>query len=140
MARIDFYVLAQNTHEARLNFAIKLCQKALSHKLQTVVLFDEHAHATQFDALLWEAQPESFLPHALFPASAPLPPILLSASQTIPTNCNYLINLGTQPLPQHKPMTRGAEIVIQNDAILNSTRHNFRLYKQANHELHMHNL
>lgn len=140
MARIDFYVLAQSTHEARLNFALKLCQKALDHKLQTTVLLDDHAQAAKLDALLWEAKPESFLPHALLPAAQPLPPLLLCTGHPIPDATQYLINLSTQPLPLLQQVARGAEIVIQIDAILENTRNHFRTYKQAKHELYMHNL
>ncbi len=140
MARIDFYVLPQSTQEARLHFAIKLCQKALNHHLKTVIWLDDHAQSAALDTLLWQTQPESFLPHALLPASEPLPPLLLCSNQDIPTDRQYLINLSSQAPPNIQLFERTAEIVIQASPVLENTRDRYRQYKQANHALHMHNL
>lgn len=140
MARIDFYLLPQSTHEARLHFALKLCQKALNHQLTTAIWLDDHTQAAELDALLWKVQPESFLPHSLTPTPPPLPLLILCVDQEIPKDRQYLINLSKQLPPNVQNFARVAEIVIQASPILENTRNHYRSYKQSQHELHMHNL
>ena len=138
--RVDFYVLPDASPEARLQFASKLCQKALRHGLCIHVLLESHEQSSQLDEQLWCSQPESYLPHALSPAPTPEPPITLSADHTIPEQCTYLINLTSRPIATLKADQRLSEVVIQKTEILEQTRKHYRHYQQAGYQLHMHNL
>ena len=140
MARIDFYVLQHNSSDARLDFAVKLSQKGLSHQLQILIWLEDHAQASTLDAKLWQMQPESYLPHALAPASDPAPPIMLSVNQDIPNYRQLLINLHPKPHPNSADFQRLAEIVIQTPEVLAQTRANYRHYQALGHEIFMHNL
>ena len=140
MARIDFYVLQSTSMDARLDFAVKLSQKALHHQLSTLIWLNDHGAASTLDAKLWQNQPESYLPHALVPANEPRPPILLAVNQDQPSYRQLIINLHPQPHPKSDEFQRLAEIVIQAPEILQQTRANYRHYKAQGHEVFMHNL
>lgn len=147
MPRIDFYVLQSASIEARLEFVVKLCQKALNHNLSTLIHLSDHSQAIQLDALLWSLRPESFIPHALSPipyalspASSPEPPVMLSTASSVESKGDLLINLTTQPYTQTQNYERAAEVVIQTPPILEKTRAHYRHYKELGYELHMHQL
>ncbi len=126
--------------EARLDFAVKLSQKALHHQLTTLIWLNDHSMASSLDAKLWKNQPESYLPHALVPAPEPAPPILLSVNQDQPNYRQLIINLHPDPHPNSDEFERLAEIVIQTPDVLQKTRTNYRHYKAQGHEIFMHNL
>ena len=140
MARIDFYVLQHTSTEARLDFAVKLSQKGLGHQLKTLIWLDNHDHASALDTKLWQMQPESYLPHALAPAAAPTPPIMLAVNHDLPDYRQLLINLHPQPHPHSNDFERLAEIVTQQPAVLAQTRANYRHYQALGHKIFMHNL
>ncbi len=140
MARIDFYVLQDNTTEARLLFAAKLCQRAFAQTGSMLILLDDHGMATQLSQQLWAFRPESFLPHALDPAPEPAPPIIISSQKVDTHNAEFVLNLRSAPLSITQPNQRVAEIVIQDTQILEETRSHYRAYQQNSHKINMHHI
>jgi DNA polymerase-3 subunit chi len=140
MARIDFYVLQSTSLDARLDFAVRLCHKALDHQMKTLLWLDDHNDATALDAKLWQSQPESYLAHALAPVAQPAPPIIIAVNDDYAAYRSLLINLNFCLHPKTEEFERIAEVVVQKPEVLQSTRANFRLYQAAGHQIHMHNI
>ena len=140
MARIDFYVLQSSNPDERLHFAVRLCQKALNHKMEMLLWLGDHQLASALDDMLWQSQPESFLPHALAPAPQPAPPIIIAVNDDYPASRQVLINLNHGLHPKADEFERIAEVVIQTPEILQATRANFRAYQAAGHQIQMHHL
>lgn len=139
MQRTDFYVLKSPDRSARLQFVCKLAQKALQHQLTLGIWVEDDAMAVELDKLLWTTQPESYLPHALHPAPEPSPPIMISQSLSHLSQ-SLIINLSPDIVPTERPPERIAEIVIQQDAILQQTRQRYREYQARGYAINMHNL
>ncbi len=140
MARIDFYILQSASWEARLNFAAKLCQKALQNDLSTLIWMDNRDYAAQLNELLWTSPPESYLPHALAPTTTPYPPIVIGVEQDQPSYRQLLIQLSEESHPNWPNFERCAEIVIQAPDVLSSTRQRYRSYTNSGRPPLMHNV
>lgn len=137
MLRIDFYVLQAQSHQDRLQFAVRLAEKAWAQNCTVVFRVSNEAAAQALDRLLWEYKPESFLPHGRPPTDDPM--VVTTDTQEIPTR-DLLINLG-QNLPAHlEQFQRLAEIVIQVPDILEQTRRRYGIYKDMGHTINTHKL
>ncbi len=64
MTRIDFYILDNDTLQAREHFACRLIEKVQSQGHTIFVQSTDAQHAKLFDDLLWSFKPEAFVPHA----------------------------------------------------------------------------
>ena len=130
LPRIDFYVLADQAHNARLLFACRLAEKAygLGHKVYLHTESGEQAQ--QLDDLLWSFRQGSFVPHALYPASPEDDsPVLIGWTETPTIEADILINI-TQTVPAFfERFQRVAELVNQHPDTLAKSRERFRIYR-----------
>ena len=140
MTRIDFYILPDQGTQARQQFACRLLQKTarLGHRIYLNCLNEEQALA--MDKLLWEFQPQRFLPHRLISAGGAECPVEIGHDMDPEQHDDLLINLaGTIP-PYFSRFHRVTEIVTQDPETLKATRANYKFYKDRHYPLHNHDL
>ncbi|MBL4794431.1 MAG: DNA polymerase III subunit chi [Pseudomonadales bacterium] len=140
MTRVDFYILPDQSPQARLPFACRLVEKAyrMGHKI-FILASEEDAH--QLDELLWQQKPDSFLPHNILGEgpNAP-PPIQIGYGQDAGNHRDVLINL-TEKVPEYfGRFNRVTEIVPQDDAIKQASRINFKFYREKGCTVNSHDL
>ena len=143
MTRVDFYVLSEDSVDARLRYACRLAEKAvdLGHRvyLQTGSL----PEAQRLDELLWTFSDRSFLAHELAGAGAPSHPkvmVLLGDADAPPSHRQLLINL-TDRLPADiEAYERIAEIVDVDPERKRLSRERYKQYRERGCGLETHNL
>ncbi len=136
MPRADFYILSTTDFAERNLFAARLAEKAWRQENSVMLLTESPAASARLDDLLWSFRPDSFLPHAIMPAPAP---VVIGDSLESVSQFDLIINLSPN-LPACGPRQRLAEIVIQDAAILSETRARFTRYRLAGFELKTHKL
>ncbi len=144
MTRIDFYLLADQTEEARLKLACRLAEKI--HRLGK----DLYIHATnedqsrRVDRLLWVYRDNSFLPHSLLGEQGDIPKelpyILIGYGQSPPLDRDIMINLSMETSPFFSRFDRVAEIVDESPENRLAGRNRYRFYQQRGYPLKIHKI
>ena len=135
MSRADFYILAASGEDDRQQFFCRLSEKILGLGLQIFVRVADEIRAGRLDEQLWSWRPDSFVPHALQGAT-PAAPITIGWGTQLPAHREVFVNLGLQLPPEALEFQRIVEIVVQDEAILEASRSNWRLCKEHGLELH----
>jgi DNA polymerase-3 subunit chi len=140
MAQVDFYILNDATVAARQHFACRLADKAfrLGHRIH--IQADSDAAASQIDALLWQFQALSFIPHRLQGSAQAPAPVEIGWGESLSPGCDLLINLGATVPVAFEQVARVAEIVVQEPAVLHFTRGAWRFYQERGCQLQRHDL
>ncbi|MFV1983141.1 MAG: DNA polymerase III subunit chi [Thiohalomonadales bacterium] len=144
MTRIDFYILDNNTPQARENFACRLIEKAqhLGHSIFVQSQTTEHAEL--LDDLLWSYKPESFIPHALSKsASATNCSVVISTEQQKTEknkNNDVLINFSSTVPDLFSQYSRVVEIVNKNDNSSIDGRTRYKYYNDRGYQMEYHNI
>jgi DNA polymerase-3 subunit chi len=138
---VDFYILAEAEPQQRLRFACRLVEKAFKLGHQIYLHAADAGQAQALDALLWQFQPSSFVPHALAADAADEPAPVLIGWQAPPAACHdVLINTALQVPAQFDRFARVTEIVVQEPAVLQATRTAWRFYLERGCALQRHDL
>lgn len=143
MTRIDFYILNQTQDSARLDFAVKLCEKALQRDNTVVIQTQSQADTSFISKQLWEKKAESFLPHHLTcdAQSAHLhSPIIIGHDITQTTNRDILINLAQSRPAVFSQFNRLIEVVYQEPKSLKASRENYSFFKERGYDIQVHKL
>lgn len=136
MPRIDFYILAAQTTEARFKFCCRLAAKAWRDGHRVYIRTQSEADAQAIDTLLWSAQPSSFIPHGRQSDEGETPIVIDIAPQP----GDLLINLA-QDMPQEwQQRQRIAEIIIADPEVKDSGRQRYREYHRAGAKPHTHDI
>ncbi len=135
MTRADFYILAASDEDDRQQFFCRLSEKILGLGLQVFVQVPDEIRATRLDERLWSWRPDSFVPHALQGAS-PTSPVTIGWGTALPAHRDVYVNLGLELPPEALKFRRIVEIVVQEPAILEASRNNYRLCQTHGVELH----
>jgi DNA polymerase-3 subunit chi len=140
MSRIDFAHGA--THRLRMACGTAARHVQAGHRL--IVFCTDARRLRRFDALLWEFEPASFIPHTL--ASDPLASLadvlLAQNAETLAglAPAEWLLNLDLDCPPGVERFQRVLEIVSHHEADIQAARLRWTHYQQAGHELHSHKL
>jgi DNA polymerase-3 subunit chi len=140
MPKVNFYLLKQNTEQARAVLACRLAEKLLKQKLPVQILVSSLAAASVLDQLLWSFSADSFVPHAL--CSDPLnmeTPVTITWDQQ-PCSATYLLNLTTAIPINHAALDTIAEIIVNDEAAKTHSRQLWNTYKQLGYPLQLHQL
>ncbi|GAA3910926.1 DNA polymerase III subunit chi [Halomonas cibimaris] len=142
MARIDFYILADTTLEARLAFACKLADTIWRRGYRLHLHCEDQALAEQADAALWDFRPDAYLPHALLESEmAPSVPVTLGTGELpAPRGETALLNLHPDIPAGFERYARVAEIINQHQAVLMAKRACWQRYRAQGHEVVPHKL
>lgn len=144
MTKADFYILAGQQIQDQWHFACRLAEQIGAKGHQVLLQVNSEKEAKALDDFLWSFRADAFVPHELL-GNENKPD---TNSQT-KSDCNIhinwqpesghhhdvLINLSTE-LPQfYSRFERLVEIVIQEDAILESTRQSYRFLKDRGYPI-----
>lgn len=139
MTKIDFYVLQQDSIIARLHYACRLTEKALSRQHRVVLAVDNEQTANELSDYLWQFKPESFLPHQLENSTIDAP-IRVCWSLDDEQHHDILINLKTEIPAWFSRFQRVLEVVVQHEQCLSDTREHFLFYRDRGYPLQSHNI
>jgi len=130
MNRIDFYILRDDTEQARWQFVARLADKARRLGHRVLIRVDSQEQASALDDFLWASPEESFLPHRVLDnEQEPEAPVEVAAGDATGAHRDVLINLGAGVPADLARFERLAEVVIQTPEILTRTREHFSFYK-----------
>ena len=140
MTRIDFYVVASSAQEERLAFVCKWVQKAYRAGKKVFIAVDNEKQANYLDNLLWQFEPESFLPHDCEGKPASLAPVKIGFSGDCGDFHDCLVNLCADIPGFFSRFERVAEVVCQEERILEQTRRHYSFYQERHHPIQTHRL
>jgi DNA polymerase III subunit chi len=139
MTRVDFYILPQADDDARWQFTCRLVDKAWRLGNRLLVHTASSAVGQKLDELLWLSRADSFLPHAVLPASQHSP-VHIGWNEDSGNHHDLLINLGDSIPGFFSRFERVAEIVCQQPEQLAASRERFRFYRERGYELQIHDM
>ena len=140
MTKANFYNLAGRTRHDQWLFVCQLCEQLHQKKRQILVQCASEKEAVEFDRMLWEFSPDSFVPHALLNAEdAPADcPVSIGWQDDAGHHHDVMINLCPE-LPVFFSRFQGfAEVIIQEDSVLQYTRTHFKFLKDRGYPLEYH--
>jgi len=144
MTRIDFYILDDNTHQAREHFACRLIEKVSQQGHHVFVEPDSTQHAKLLDDLLWSFKPESFVAHALSDSKiANQTSVVIGVEPNITTDINnndVLINFDTAVPSSFSQYSRVVEIVNKKDNSSIDGRIRYKFYQDHGYKMESHNI
>jgi len=128
MTRVDFYILADQTIEARNHFTCRLIDKAVTRGQRVFLHVEQESEARVFDELLWVFRPESFVPHEIQNERSNTQdcPVHIGWSTPINDQHDIIINTSRRLPDFFGRFSRLMEVVVQDDAILQYTREHYR--------------
>lgn len=139
MTRVDFYILPQTEDQARWQFACRLVDKAWRLGNQLLVHTANYDIAQKIDALLWNFNANSFLPHEILPAVKQTP-VHIGWNEESGQHHDLLINLSDDIPVFFSRFERVAEIVTQQPEQLSISRERYRFYRERGYELQIHDM
>ncbi|MCG8532337.1 MAG: DNA polymerase III subunit chi [Desulfovibrionales bacterium] len=130
--QVSFYILTDQTPEARALFACRLADKAWRSGLSTHIHTAGEQDMKDLDNLLWSFREDSFLPHIIVSETEQtVEPVTLGHTlKQLEGRKGLLINLGEAIPDNTDSYSRIAEIVIQEESALKLARSRFREYKE----------
>lgn len=140
MTRVDFYILPEHGSEARQLFVCRLLQKPLKLGHTVYIHCADEQQARSLDTLLWQFQPNSFLPHKLLNEAGAPCPVEIGFSDDPGKHDDLMINLSADIPAFFSRFQRVSEIVTQDNDTLLSGRDHYRFYQDRNYPLHRHDL
>lgn len=139
MTRVDFYVIPSADPDARLTIACRLAEKAWRQGMRVFVLCADEAQRETLDTRLWSFRGETFIPHNAVEEHADSP-VVLGLGEAPESHRDLLINL-TLAIPSFVAhFSRVAELVVEEPAIRQAARENFRQYREQGYPLQDHRL
>lgn len=137
MTQIDFYTRVTD----RLQTACQLCAKALSHRLQVLVLTPDAATTERMDRLLWTTPAIGFIPHVRARHRlAPVTPVIVDHDPAGLTRDDLLLNLCPETPELFSRFQRVLEIVGTDEPDLSAGRDRYRFYRDRGYEIRSHDL
>jgi DNA polymerase-3 subunit chi len=145
VTRVDFYVLPDETGDARERFACRLVEKAFRLKHRVFVHTPSPADARQLDRLLWTFRDGSFVPHVVDGEDtdavlAEATPVVLGEGAEPRREAELLVNLDRAVPAFFSRFERVAEIVAGDGAARGAARERFRFYRDRGYDIDTHDL
>ena len=140
MSRVDFYVLSEESPDARLRYACRLAERAVE---QGCYVYLQTPEPQRLDDMLWTFNDRSFLPHEMFtggPASHARVMVMLGATAGPASHRGLLINLTDAMPPDVNAYDRIAEIVDVDPERKRNARDRYKLYREQGCTMESHNL
>jgi DNA polymerase-3 subunit chi len=143
MPRVDFYVLAQESPDARLRCACRLIEKAIHLDHRVYVRTNSLDLARRLDDLLWTFSDGTFLPHDVWTGEAPpdaLSKVLIGELPAPEAYRQVLVNLGTDVPADFDSCDRIIEIVDADPERKRLSRERYKKYREKGCALETHNI
>jgi len=129
MTQVNFYTLASDAAQDRLQFVCRLTEKAFSLGHRVHIYTDSEQQAKLLDDLLWQFMPTSFIPHRLSEADQDCEEPVSIGSHLAPSHGDVLINLGSKPCQLEDRFSRINEVISSDHDSLEQGRTRYRFYK-----------
>ena len=139
MTKVDFYGLETDNMDDCMAFACRLINKVYQRRHNILVATNNQAEAEKLDELLWQLEPESFVPHNLAgegPSKAP--PVQITWHNDALQHHDVLLNLSDKVVDFYGRFERVLEIIATEHASAEQGRERFRFYKERGHPLKFH--
>ncbi len=141
MTLIDFYVLPKQTVDEQHHFACRLIEKAVRQGNRVMVATKNEDESKKLDDTLWSFRPDSFVPHTLLgDTKAAESPVIISHGEDDDSHHDVLINLRLEVPAQFSRFKRLAEVVIQDNSVLENSRLSYAFYKKRGYPINTHKL
>ncbi len=142
MPRVDFYVLSEETADARLRCACRLIEKATDLDHRVYVQTNSVDLSRRIDDLLWTYSDRTFLPHDVWNGETPdgLSKVLIGEQDAPDSHRQLLVNLADQAPANLDSYTRIIEIVDADPERKRLSRERYKLYREKGCALETHNL
>jgi DNA polymerase-3 subunit chi len=141
VTQVDFYILADDSVEARLRVACRLADKAVQRQLGVFLLVESEQDAQKLDELLWTFRAGSFVPHALDEeAAAGDAPIHIGHGEQPSHHDEVLINLAPEVPLFFSRFDRVAEPVDADPPARAASRERFKFYRDRGYQPNVHKL
>ncbi len=142
--RIDFYILTDDSPNARTQLSCRLAEKAWKAGHSVYLHAGTREQVAELDDLLWTFRDGSFVPHARVDVRSnngeAAAPILIGSGIEPPPGTDMLINLDREVPGFYAQFARIAEIVEPQPEDRAAGRARFRFYRDQGLEPHTHNL
>lgn len=138
--RIDFYILSDESPNARDRLCCRLAEKAWKLGHSVYLHTASAAEAAAIDELLWTFRDGSFVPHGLSGEAGEPPPVLIGAGDAPATGADVLINLCAGVPEFHARFPRIVEIVAAPAPDRAAGRERFRYYRERGHQPQSHKI
>jgi DNA polymerase-3 subunit chi len=142
VTQVDFYILAQDSDDARLRLACRIVDKAREQDHHVFIHSASEQEAKQLDELLWTFAQGSFIPHRIVReeiATAPAEPVLIGLNQQPAAGrWDVLINLTAEVPEFFSRYERVAEVVDGNATRREQSRERYRFYRDRGYQLNTH--
>ncbi|WP_166264855.1 DNA polymerase III subunit chi [Marinobacter caseinilyticus] len=123
-----FHILSQATPAARNLHAVRLVDKAWQQGDRVAIVCDSAAHAEELDDLLWQFNPDAFIPHSVVsdPSAPCSDPVGILTCAPEATDWDTVIMLATT-LPAQANLFKRLALVAHNDPdVLHQARAHFK--------------
>jgi DNA polymerase-3 subunit chi len=134
MKNIFFYILAESEPSDQTTFACRLTEKVYKQGRNIYINTNDQAHAELVSQQLWSLRDDAFIPHQ-FAGSDDKAPISIGFGEQGAAYSDVIINLASSVPECFTQFQRILEIVVQDEAILASTRLNYKHYKDKGYPL-----
>lgn len=142
MTQVDFYILNKQSKQDQYIFACRLLEKAQQQGNRVLIQTDNEQSAKELDKLIWEFNPNAFLPHTLLTDTQLVnqSPIAISWQETPAHHDDIIINLSQNMPSFYSRFKRYIGIVVQEDQVLAQTRRHFKFLKDRGYQINTHDL
>lgn len=141
MTQVDFYILSSDGDDARLTFACRLAEKAVSRAHRVYIHSASSSESTRLDKLLWTFSQGSFLPHRIAAPGAedgPEPVVIGCADAPAVGHRDLMINLAGAVPEFFSSFGRVAELVDEAPERKQQSRDRYRYYRDRGYPLNTH--
>lgn len=141
MTKIDFYIIPGQTVEHRYQFVCRLVEKAYKLRHNVYIHSNDSKQAKLLNELLWSFRSSSFIPHRSHADSdIGQEPVIIGFGDHLVSSPYLMINLADNVPECFSRFERVSEIVVQDPVITESTRNNYRFYRDRGYPLQSHDL
>ena len=142
MAKVDFYIVSDESDGAVLRVGCRIVEKAWHLGHRVYVLTDSAERSGEMDDLLWTFRHDSFVPHARYPSGEAHDtlgtPVLIGELDTLPEDVAVLVNLSGRLPACAGECDRIAEVVAASEGARADARERYRTYRDQGAELDSH--
>jgi DNA polymerase-3 subunit chi len=142
MTQVDFYIVENDSEDARLNLACRIVDKATQQDQHVFVNSDSELVAKKLDDLLWTFSQGSFIPHRIVreePELTPIEPVIIGLNRSpVGERWDVLVNLAADVPEFFSRYQRVAEVVDGNTLRREQSRERYRFYRDRGYKLKTH--
>ncbi|HUL81282.1 MAG TPA: DNA polymerase III subunit chi [Gammaproteobacteria bacterium] len=142
MTQVDFYILANDSDEARLRLACRIVDKATEAEQHVFINATSDTEARKLDELLWTFSQGSFIPHKIVRDGidvAPIEPVVIGLNRgPLGERWDLMINLAAEVPEFFSRYRRVAEVVDGNETRRAASRDRYRFYRDRGYTLNTH--